>query len=84
MSSDEPQITKKISSTVICNWFYYYFIFNGIIFGLTILVLFMSFTNKKLHATYFAGKAAYYIVILGVGLVNTLFFYLICKRSLLA
>ena len=82
--SEEPEVTKKISNTVICNWFYYYFIFNGIIFGLTILVLFMAFTSKTLHKTYLAGKAAYYIVILSVGLINTLFFYLICKRSLLA
>lgn len=80
----EPEWTRKIPSSSICNFFYAFFVIYAILFAVSILATIGVFSYmKKLGG---AGIA------LGIqGLITTalggtimLFYYLICDRALLA
>ena len=73
----EPQWTRQISSTTVCDWFYIFFIFNAIFVALLVFTIFSGLKG---------GVRARLIQVLPaaiIGAVNVLFWYLMCDRALL-
>jgi hypothetical protein len=73
----EPQWTRHISSTTVCDWFYIFFIFNAIFVALLVFTIFSGLKG---------GVRARLIQVLPaaiIGAVNVLFWYLMCDRALL-
>ena len=80
----EPEWTKQIPSTTVCNFFYLFFVIYAILFALAVLGFFAVVMNfKKLGA---GGLAMAFQGLLVGALTGTtmLFYYLICDRALLA
>ena len=80
----EPDWTKQIPSTTVCNFFYVFFVIYAILFAVAVfgfLGVVMNF--KKLGA---AGLAMAFQGLLVGALTGTtmLFYYLVCDRALLA
>ena len=79
----EPTWTKAIPNLAICNWFYTFFMINVIVMILLIIAIvyaFLGYTAKNKHispTTFFL----LFIQLIVAG-TNTLFYYLICDRSL--
>jgi hypothetical protein len=73
----EPQWTKQISSSTVCDWFYIFFIFNAIFVALLVFTLFSGLkgsVRSRLIQVLPAGI---------IGTINVLFWYLMCDRALL-
>ncbi len=72
-----------ITNQSIC--FYYYFIFqiNVVLLLGTVLYLSVRFYSMKGALSFKAGALLYWFLLMGFSVVNTLFFYLLCQRSLL-
>ena len=80
----EAEWMKNISSETVCNFFYIFFVVNAVFVALAILGLIgMAGFAKKLGmggiATGFYG-----VLLAALAATQTLFFYLICDRALLA
>ena len=74
---------QSITNTTICTWFYYFFVLNFIVFILFILsllyiiVFFRKYINRRGSGALFS-----YGVGITITIINTLFFYLMCNRTL--
>jgi hypothetical protein len=80
----EPDWTKAIPSTTVCNFFYAFFILYAVFFALSLLLTVGGLVGMKKM-----GPAGFYIGFQGLlmtGIAGTmmLFYYLICDRALLA
>jgi hypothetical protein len=73
----EPQWTKQISSSTVCDWFYIFFIFNAIFVALLVFTLFSGLKGNIRSRLIQVLPAAI------VGSINVLFWYLMCDRALL-
>jgi hypothetical protein len=77
----EPEWTKKIPSWLVCDWFYTFFIVGAVISaGLLLLIIYLvasSGVGKDGGIKLFMLAAQ-----LGIALTTTLFYYIICARSL--
>jgi hypothetical protein len=79
----EPEWTKKIQSSTICNFFYGFYVVYLILFILSVVSTVGIFVySKKLGAAGIA-MAIQSLLITGFGATLTLFYYLICDRALL-
>lgn len=79
----EPTFTQQISSSTVCNWFYFFFALNAFVFGLLVLsVLYIAATSSKSLSG--AMKMDLFRAFIGLILAGTnmLFFYIMCARSL--
>lgn len=78
----EPEWTKKIPSWLVCDWFYAFFIIGAIISaGLIVMILYVM--NAGGVSVKDGGiKLFLMITQLGIAVTTTLFYYLICARSL--
>ena len=79
----EPDWSKKISSEVVCNFFYAFFIIYAIfavmsLLGLVGLFVFASKMPKGVLIT----QSIYAVVTLGLATTMALFHYLVCDRAL--
>jgi hypothetical protein len=71
----EPNWTRQISSTTVCDWFYVFFIFNAVF---VVVLIFTMFSTMK------GGVRARLFMVLPaaiIGAVNLLFWYLMCERA---
>lgn len=78
----EPDWTKRIPSWLVCDWFYAFFIIGAVISaGLLLVILYLMISTGG------AGKGGgiklfMLVTQLGISLTTTLFYYIICDRSL--
>lgn len=76
--------SDKIPSSLVCDWFYSFFIVYVVLTGLIFLALLyvLFFTKASFIKTLFSMR--FFTALLGLVFsgTNTLFFYVICKRSL--
>jgi hypothetical protein len=78
----EPEWTKSIPSWLVCDWFYAFFIIGAIISaGLIIMIIYlMSASGVSIKE---GGLKLFMLIAqLGIALTSTLFYYVICARSL--
>jgi hypothetical protein len=79
-SSEDPKWMRNISNSTICNWFYTFYLANLIVFILVIgMSAYLFFRNKRQLTLSQLFFALLQLVVAGT---NTLFFYLMCDRSL--
>ena len=80
----EPEWTRQIPSSTICNFFYAFFVIYAVLFVLSILatVGVFSFTKKLGSAGVAIGLQG--LIMTAIGGTMMLFYYLICDRALLA
>jgi hypothetical protein len=75
----EPAWTRQIPSWAICDWFFFFFLMNAFVIVLLLLsVVYMALTSRTL--LYF-NLAMLFVQLLVSG-TGTLFYYLLCDRSL--
>jgi hypothetical protein len=80
----EPEWTRQIPSSTICNFFYAFFVIYAVLFVLSVAATIGAFgITKKLGA---AGVAIGIqgLIMTAIGGTMMLFYYLICDRALLA
>jgi len=79
----EPQWTKGVSSSTVCDWFFFFFCVNAVVATLSVGKLVFMLLKTKMLATG-SGLISLLLVLamLGVSVTNSLFFYLICDRGL--
>ena len=75
---------KNISSTSICNFFYFFFVVYAVIFVLSLLTVVGTALSVKVTAPMMFPLLANSILVTLVGGTMMLFHYLICDRALLA
>ena len=78
----EPEWTKKVPNWVVCDWFYAFFAINAAVFVLLLLMgIYLAFV-PGLGKTFRAIQLAGLLFKLAIAGTSTLFYYLICDRSL--
>lgn len=80
----EPEWTRKIPSSSICNFFYAFFVIYAILFVISILATIGSFTFAKKLGPAGLAIGIQSLIMTGLGGTAVLFYYLICDRALLA
>jgi hypothetical protein len=77
----EPEWTKRIPSWLVCDWFYAFFIIGAVISaGLLLLIIYLTTAGGVGKD---GGIKLFMLVAqLGISLTSTLFYYVICARSL--
>ena len=78
----EPKWTQGISSAVICNYFYIFFIIYCVIAALSLLGGIWIFSTTKMTFGMLAGVLVNTLLTFGIAGTTALFFYLICDRAL--
>ena len=80
----EPQWTRQIPSSAICNFFYVFFVIYAILFVLSLgaTIGIFGFLKKMGPAGYALGAQG--LIMTALGGTMMLFYYLICDRALLA
>lgn len=78
-----PEWTKKISSNAVCNWYYILFIANCVIIGLVLLYMFGVMPFLRLPKGVLIGQGFTALISGAIVIVNALFLYVMCDRSLL-
>jgi len=80
----EPQWMQRISSTFICDWFYFFYMVNLIVALLSLgKIVFMMVKTRMLSTSMGIISLLMTIAILGISVTNSLFFYLICDRGIM-
>jgi hypothetical protein len=80
----EPNWTKNIPSTTVCNFFYVFFVVYAVIFVVSVLMTVGIMTNSKLRGALGIALGGQAILTTLIGGTMMLFYYLICDRALLA
>ena len=78
----EPNWTKSIPDWVICDWFYFIFIIDIIIFTIMITAVVWLLFSVKGSKVLLGGRLFMYLITAFFGITTALFYYLICDRSL--
>jgi hypothetical protein len=79
----EPEFTKQIPSSTVCNFFYIFFVVYAVLAVLSLIATVGLFgMAKKLGAAGVASGVGYMFMMALAG-TQALFFYLICDRALL-
>jgi len=78
----ESKWMKTIPSWAICNWFYIFFVVNLIVAGLIILGTAYALVSTRGAKLFTPTNTFFALLQLVVAGTNTLFFFLICDRSL--
>jgi hypothetical protein len=78
----EPEWTKRIPSWLVCDWFYAFFIIGAVISaGLLLLIIYLMAASSGVGKD--GGIKLFMLAAqLGIALTTTLFYYIICSRSL--
>ena len=75
--------SDKIPSALVCDWFYAFFIVYAAMTGLIVVaLLYMLFFGRSVMNTMLSVRFITALIGLVFSGTNTLFFYIICKRSL--
>ena len=78
-----PEWTKKISNSAVCNWYYILFIANCVIAGIALLFVVGILPFMRIPKGMMLGHGFTALISIAIALVNALFLYLLCDRSLL-
>jgi hypothetical protein len=80
----EAEWMKQISSSTICNFFYFFFVVYAIIFTLSIISVIGTALSAKASTPLLMSLLANGILTSLIGGTMMLFYYLICDRALLS
>ena len=80
----EPEWTKQISSSSICNFFYFFFIVYALIFTLSVVTVLGTALSMKVTSPMMFPLLANGILTSLIGGTMMLFYYLVCDRALLS
>ena len=80
----EPQWTKAIPSSSVCNFFYVFFVIYAVLFALSVLVTVGVLSTFKLKGATGLALGAQAALTTALGGTMMLFYYLICDRALLS
>jgi len=80
----EAEWMKKIPSSAICNFFYFFFVVYAIIFVLSVVTVIGTALSVKVTTPMMFPLLANGILTSVIGGTMMLFYYLICDRALLA
>jgi hypothetical protein len=77
----EPTWTKSIPNWAVCEWFYVFFVVNAFVLALLVVsaLYMMVSSNARRFSAFDMFKIVLNMLVSGT---TTLFFYLICDRSL--
>ncbi len=78
----EPKWTDKISSTVVCNYFYAFFLVFAVWAALSLLGGVWVFATTKMSFGMLIGVLFNILLSFGISATSALFLYLICDRAL--
>lgn len=78
----EPKWTQGISSAIICNYFYIFFVIYCVFAGLSLLSGIWIFSTTKMTFGMLAAVLLNILLTFGIAATTALFFYLICDRAL--
>ncbi len=76
------QWTDKIPSSVLCNFFYVFFIVYSVLAGLSLLGGIVIFTTTKMTFGSLLANMFNTVLAFGISITLALFLYLICERAL--
>jgi hypothetical protein len=79
----EPEWMRQISSPMICNFFYWFYVVYAVIFVLSLLFTIGVFSYSKKLGKMGVVMGFQALLTTGIGAVMMLFYYLICDRALL-
>jgi hypothetical protein len=79
----EPQWTKNISSQIVCNFFYFFFVLYAVM-AIFAVVSFTSMFFFDLPKGVLFVTAIQGLLMIGVATTTALFHYLVCDRALLS
>lgn len=80
----EAEWMKKIPSSAICNFFYFFFVVYAVIFVLSLVTVIGTALSVKVTTPMMFPLLANGILTSVIGGTMMLFYYLICDRALLA
>jgi hypothetical protein len=80
----EPEWTRQIPSSTICNFFYAFFVIYAVLFVLSILATVGVFGLTKKLGSAGIALGIQGLIMTAIGGTMMLFYYLICDRALLA
>ncbi len=78
----EPEWTRRISSTVVCNFFYIFFVLNAIVAVLAVISLVGTFTFMSVPKGLTPALGLQALISILLATTQALFLYLICDRAL--
>ena len=79
---NSPQWTDKIPSTVVCNYFYVFFIIFAVYAAISLLGGVYIFATSKMSVGILIGVIFNILLSFGISATSALFLYLICERAL--
>ena len=79
---NSPQWTDKIPSTVVCNYFYVFFIIFDVYAAISLLGGVYIFATSKMSVGILIGVIFNILLSFGISATSALFLYLICERAL--
>ena len=79
----EPEWTRKIPSTTVCDFFYALYVIFMAFFVITIVIAVISFLNMKKLGLAGVLLAIQALVLMALAATKALFNYLICDRALI-
>jgi uncharacterized membrane protein YedE/YeeE len=77
-----PQWTDKIADSVLCNYFYVFFLIFSVWAGLSLLGGVWIFATTKMSFGMLIGVIFNILLSFGISATSALFLYLICERAL--
>lgn len=77
-----PQWTDKISNTVVCNYFYVFFVVFAVWAAISLLGGVWIFATTKMSFGMLIGVIFNILLSFGISATSALFLYLICERAL--
>ena len=80
----EPEWTKKIPSTAICNFYYAFFVAYAIIGAIALVGLVVAVFTLKASKGLLAMMVFQNLIVIALSVVLALFQYLVCDRALIA
>jgi hypothetical protein len=78
----EPEWTKKISSTAVCNWYWIFFVVSAIASVLIVFAMVYILSTKAFSIREGGFKMFMLLIQLGIATTSALFYYITCDRAL--
>ncbi len=76
-------MTKNISNSTICDWYFYLYLINAGVFIIFFLSVVVSLIFSPKFRNMFGLTFTLQVITMAIALVSSLFFYLMCDRALL-
>lgn len=76
-------MTKTISNSTICDWYFYLYLINAAVFVIFFLSIITSLIFSSKVRNMFGLTFTIQVISMAISLVSSLFFYLMCDRALL-